>query len=354
MQAQIITFFDCELLVLAKNNYSHIPRKRYIRRIRSFLVSLCAMQLAYCVDLFLHHLQDAKNASPKTSENYTLWLGRAIEFFGQCTVQELTQLWLLERRRELKNQWLSPKTINYHIVALRSLLKFCKKNNIPCLDYDSLDLAKIDPREVDFLDQEDIDRLLNAPLLYQRNEAKKTRDAAILYCLYGTWLRVSELCSLRLDQVGSQAWQLRMIGKGRKMRSVFLTHAAFEAIQASLPYHPWWSPYVFVSLANNTKGKQLSRNSVEAIVRDYARLAWIHKRVTPHTLRHSFATSLLKKWADLRSVQVLLGHSSITTTQIYTHIDDQHLKQAHDILNHNHHFLSWDTHNSRNDETSSE
>ncbi|MCS6982904.1 MAG: tyrosine-type recombinase/integrase [Candidatus Absconditabacterales bacterium] len=231
------------------------------------------------------------------------------------------------------------------------MLKFCKKNGISCLDYDALDLANIDPREVDFLDQEDIDRLLQAPNIYQRNEAKRTRDTAILYCLYGTGLRVSELCSLRLDQIGSEAGQIRIIGKGRKMRSVFLTRAAFDAIQTALPHHPGGSPYVFVSLANNTKGKQLSRNSIEALVRDYARLAGINKRVTPHTLRHSFATSLLKKGADLRSVQILLGHSSITTTQIYTHIDDQHLKQTHDILNHNHHFSPGDQSHQKHDQS---
>jgi integrase/recombinase XerD len=154
----------------------------------------------------------------------------------------------------------------------------------------------------------------------------------MLHVLYGTWLRVSELISLRKDQIILWEKQFSVRGKWSKVRSVFLTSKAADKLSRYLKMRVDSYPSLFISLSVNSYWKQLSRNSVEALVRDYAKKVWITKKVTPHTLRHSFATTLLKKWADIRSVQTLLWHSSITTTQIYTHVDDRFLKQVHDLL----------------------
>lgn len=158
------------------------------------------------------------------------------------------------------------------------------------------------------------------------------RDEAILHTLYGTGLRVSELIGLKRTDIKLDSNQFRVIGKGSKMRSVFFTKQAREKLERYLAARTDDTPYIFVSLSNFSTYKQLSRNSIEELVRTYAKQAGIDKKVTPHTLRHSFATSLIKKGADIRSVQTLLGHASITTTQIYTHVDDKYLKKVHDLL----------------------
>jgi site-specific recombinase XerD len=153
-----------------------------------------------------------------------------------------------------------------------------------------------------------------------------------LNILYGTGLRVSELISLTKNQIALWEKQFSIRGKGNKLRSVFLTSVALEKLSYYLKLRNDNYPALFISLSKNTYWCQLSRNSVEALVKRYAKKSGFNKKVTPHTLRHSFATMLLKKWADIRSVQTLLWHSSITTTQIYTHVDDRFLKQVHELL----------------------
>ena len=233
----------------------------------------------------------------------------------------------------LIQQGLSPKTVNYHIVALRSFFKFLIRNDIETISPEKLDLAKIPPRQVNYLTKEEVTKILEAPKsTHPDSNVLSLRDTAILQTLYGTGLRVTELISLKINDIHIDQKQFSIIGKGNKLRSVFMTQQAKTAIREYLSARTDTSDFLFISLSKNSYGKPLSRNSIEAIVKQYATHAGINKKVTPHTLRHSFATSLLRKGADIRSVQALLGHSSITTTQIYTHIDDKFLQEVHNLL----------------------
>ncbi len=280
----------------------------------------------------MFYLKYEKNVSPKTIENYTLRLNRLVDFLWDIEIGKLNRMQLLEYRMALNAFGLNVKTINYHIVAIRAFLKFLLKNDIDCISPDKLELAKFPPREVSFLNDEEIQSILTAPTLWNKKPLKQARDEAILQFLFGTGLRVSELINLQKKDIKLDSNQFYVIGKGSKMRAIFTTKHARDALNKYLDLRPDSSPFLFVSLSPNHLGDHLSRNAVEDLVRRYANLAGIKKRVTPHTLRHSFATSLIKKWADIRAVQTLLGHASITTTQIYTHIDDKHLQKVHDLL----------------------
>lgn len=284
------------------------------------------------LDLYKVYLEHEKNASPKTIENYSLRLGRFLENRWDVFVTEISSLDVLDYRIKLQKKWLSKKTINYHVVALRAFLKFCLKNDIDVISPDKLELGKIPPRVVSFLEDEEIDRLLTMPSIHEKKDLKRLRDEAILYTLYGTGLRVSELTGLKKTDIKFDTNQFWVIGKGSKMRSVFFTKQAREKLEKYIDARTDDCPYLFINLSNFQAFSQLSRNAIEEMVKKYAKLAWIDKKVTPHTLRHSFATSLIKKGADIRSVQTLLWHSSITTTQIYTHVDDKYLKKVHDLL----------------------
>jgi site-specific recombinase XerD len=246
----------------------------------------------------------------------------------------LTRLHLLDWRLALNKKWLSKKTINYHIVAVRAFLKFLHRMDIECISPDKIELAKVPPNEVKFLTDDEVQIVLWAPDKWCKSEKKRWRDKAILRTLYGSWLRVTELITLKISDLPTEGQQMQVVGKWRKLRAVFLTKEALTTINKRLELKEDKSKYVFTSVSNN-KGDSLhiTRNAAEELVRNYARAVWIEKKVTPHILRHSFATSLLKKWADIRAVQALLWHASITTTQIYTHVDDQHLKKVHDLLN---------------------
>lgn len=284
------------------------------------------------LELFLQYIAEAKNASPKTIENYNLWLGRFATFVGQIGPKDITAFMVLNFRMQLKKQDLSIKTINYHIVALRSFLKFLLRNDIDTLNPEKCDLAKIDPREVSYLTESELESLLWAPYQFEHKAIAQARDAALLAFLFSTGLRVSELIALTKDRIRTDSNQLTVIGKWRKMRSTFVTHDALEKLEEYRTQRTDDSHFVFVSHSNNRAPGQLTRNAVEDIVKKYKSLCGIDKKITPHTIRHSFATQLLKKWADIRSVQALLGHASITTTQIYTHVDDKHLADVHKML----------------------
>lgn len=291
------------------------------------------MFIAELIEKYIFYLQYEKNSSPKTVENYSLWLNRMLDFVWEDKeIENLKALDLLDYRIKLEHQWLSKKTINYHIIAIRAFLKFLHKHDIDCLNPEKLELAKLEPKEINFLTDEEVAKILDAPNNFCLKELKKIRDLTILQLLYSTWLRVSELCNLKNSQFENWNIQIRVVGKWKKARSVFLTKKAKQQLNLWNSNRKDRSEFLFVSLSKNYFWKQMSRNAVEQMVRDYARLCWINKKVTPHTIRHSFATSLLKKWADIRAVQVLLGHSSIQTTQIYTHIDDKHLQKIHNLL----------------------
>lgn len=236
-----------------------------------------------------------KNVSPKTIENYTLRLNRLIEYVGDIEVTKLNRMQLLEYRMALHEHNLNVKTINYHIVAIRAFLKFLLKNDIDCISPDKLELAKIPPREVNYLSDEEIEKILLAPSQFTKNRNKLIRDEAILHFLYGTGLRVSELINLQRKDIHIDSKQFSVIGKGSKIRAIFTTKNAREKLNEYLKTRTDDTPYLFISLSVNNLGDHLSRNAIEDIVKKYAKLVGIEKKVTPHTLRHSFATSLIKK-----------------------------------------------------------
>ena len=285
------------------------------------------------LEKFLYYLEYEKNNSPKTLENYSLWLNRFVNYIGNVDVRDIKSMQILDYRMYLNQLWLSKKTINYHIVALRSLFKFCLKKDIDCIIPNKLEVVKMPNREINFLTQEEVQKVLEAPSQYEKNEFIKKRDTAILQMLYGTGLRVTELINLKRSQIDSETKQFSVMGKWSKIRAIFMTENAKQALVEYLKSRTDDSEYLFVSASANSRWKKLSRNSIEDIVKKYKNFSGIKKKLTPHTLRHSFATALLQKWADLRAVQALLGHSSITTTQIYTHVDDKYLKWVHDLLN---------------------
>ncbi len=293
-------------------------------------------EIKYYVNLFLENLESEKNYSENTISNYKLWFEKFIGFMqviqNKHFIEDLTVEDILLYRSFLKSEGLSVKTINYHIVALRSFWKFLKRFWLMPFPLEELELSKIEPRKITFLTEEELKKLLSMPEKFEKNELKKYRDLAILHVLYGSWLRVSELINLKKEQVMFETNQLTIIWKGRKQRAVFLTKQAQEYLKKYFNLRNDNSDYVFISLSNNSYWKPLTRMAVDLLVREYSSLAWIEKKVTPHTLRHSFATTLLKNWADIRSVQLLLGHSSILTTQIYTHISDKHLQKVHSLI----------------------
>jgi len=284
------------------------------------------------LERFINYLQYTKNASPKTIENYSLRVNRFIDYIGDIDANEIKMMHIQDFRTYLIKQGLSPKTVNYHAVWLRSFFKFMLRNDVETLSPEKVDLAKIPPRRVSYLSEQQVQDILDAPWVYEKNALKNLRDKAILATLYGTGLRVTELITLKTKDIKLSESQFSVIGKGSKLRSVFLTQDAKEKLKKYILSRWDDSEYLFISLSWNSYGLPLSRNSVEWLVKKYAELVWIQEKVTPHTLRHSFATSLLRRGADIRSVQALLGHSSIQTTQIYTHVDDKYLQKVHDLL----------------------
>ena len=291
------------------------------------------LMLWECLDKFVNYLIYNKNASPKTVENYSLWINRFLDCVGDIPTNQIKPMHILDFRMTLAQKGLSPKTINYHIIGLRSFCKFLAKNDIETISLEKIEIGKEAPREISYLSEEEVKKILQAPLKGENNNIlQKARDYAIISMLYGTGLRVTELINLQKNDISFKEKQFFVVGKWKKMRSIFFTNQAKEALQHYLSLRHDQSEFLFISLATNSYGNKLSRNTVESLVKKYALEAWIDKKVTPHTLRHSFATSLLKKGADIRSVQQLLGHSSITTTQIYTHIDDKYLQKIHDLL----------------------
>ena len=288
------------------------------------------------IKIFLNYLELDKNYSKETISNYGLWLNRFADYIEAVewknNIEQIEAMDITKFRSFLNSEWLSKKTINYHIISLRSFFKYLHKNNIETLPIEQLELSKLDPRHIDFLEKEEVEKILSMPEKFERNKLKKYRDLTILYILYWSGLRVSELIWLKINQISLKNNQITIVWKWRKSRAVFITKKAFEYLQNYLKLRNVDSEYLIVSLSKNSYWKPISRVAIENLVRDYTSLAWIKKKVTPHTLRHSFATSLLMKWADIRSVQALLWHSSITTTQIYTHISDKYLQQVHSLI----------------------
>ncbi len=301
------------------------------------------MKIQALVTRFLEHAEIGKNQSPKTVENYRHYLQRFVEWIGgdvspkSISIDKIQNFRLYLNRLEDKNggQLLSVKTQNYHVIALRAFLKYLIKNDIETLAPEKIDLSKIPERTVEYLHRDELQRLFDA---VPAEGVLGRRDRAIFETLYSTGLRVSELVSLNRSQVDLQRREFMVRGKGRKPRIVFLSDAAAEAILSYLKLRDDNFEPLFLNYRHSKKQeditlgekRRLSTVMVEYIVRKYARRAGIIKKVTPHVLRHSFATELLMNGADIRSVQEMLGHSSITTTQIYTHLTNKRLREVHE------------------------
>ena len=308
------------------------------------------MLLGEAVIRFLEHAEIAKNQSKKTIENYHHYLGRFVKWFGEKkkvseikmeTVQNF-RLYLNRLTDEKGGQLLNVKTQNYHVIALRAFLKYCIKNDIETLSPEKIDLSKIPDRIVEYLNRDELERLFESVEANggkgDNGRLRMLRDRAIVETLYSTGLRVSELVSLNRQQVDLERCEFMVRGKGRKNRIVFLSERAVGAINAYLAARDDNFEPLFLNYKKGKKGdditagekRRLSTVMIEYLVRGYARRAGIIKKVTPHVLRHSFATELLINGADIRSVQEMLGHASITTTQIYTHLTNKRLKEVHE------------------------
>lgn len=287
---------------------------------------------------FLEYLEIEQNRSQKTIANYDHYLTRLIDYAGDINVSdidaELVRKWRLWLNRLGTNtsDELSKTTQNYHLIALRSFLKWCAKRDIPALTPDKIELARVSRPRVTFLSGEEVERLLGQP---DTAKSSGLRDRAILELLFSSGLRVSELVGLDRDHINLRRREFMVRGKGQKDRPIFISEEAANWItryldkrsDATRPLFIRYSGTKKVDLSGNFH--RLTARSVQRMVSRYALLAGITKHVSPHTLRHSFATDLLMNGADLRSVQSLLGHSNISTTQIYTHVTDPHLKQVH-------------------------
>jgi len=277
---------------------------------------------------YLDYLEIEKNRSPSTQANYRRCLQHFFRFGGIKTLDDINEekirafrLYLARGQLQLKKQ-----TQAYYIVVLRNFLRYLAKRNYPVIPPDRVELPKVPPRQINVLNYSDLERLLEAP---QGTDLRSLRDRAILETLFSTGLRVSELCRLN-RYLNLERGEITIRGKGEKLRVVFLSERAKKAIKDYLARRTDAEEALFVSLAKN--GAVLGRitpRSVERLVNRYARQAGITQRATPHQLRHQFASDLLLNGADLRSVQELLGHSSITTTQIYTHITNKELREVH-------------------------
>ncbi len=300
---------------------------------------------------FLEYTEIEKGRSLKTIENYDRYLSTFLGFLGKnggnggkesgqaagrasapasgqgggnpadITAETLREyrLWLNRKLIKLgSSETLKKKTQNYYLIALRAFLKYLAKRGVKSLSAENIELAKVAERSLDLMSAEELERLLRGPN-EEKDPKKHLRDKAILEMFFSTGLRVSELCSLPRDlDLSKDEFSVR--GKGDKVRVVFLTTEAKEAVKEYLKKD-----------TEVAAGKlfSLTPRSVERLVKYYAVKAGISRKVTPHIIRHSFATDLLQNGADLRSVQALLGHANITTTQIYTHVTDRHLKEIH-------------------------
>lgn len=287
---------------------------------------------------FLEYLEIEQNRSQKTIANYDHYLTRLLDYAGEIAVDDIDdelirkwRLWLNRLGTNTSDE-LQKTTQNYHLIALRSFLKYCAKRDIPALAPAKIELARTVRKQVTFLSPEELQRLFDQPDV---STLGGLRDRAILELLFSSGLRVSELVGLDKDHVNLKRREFMVRGKGQKDRPIFISDAAAHWLASYLserddnvkPMFIRYSGQKKIDLSGNFH--RLTARSVQRLVSRYAVLAGITKHVSPHSLRHSFATDLLMNGADLRSVQALLGHSNIATTQIYTHVTDPHLKAVH-------------------------
>lgn len=284
---------------------------------------------------YLDYLEIEKNKSPKTRANYGRYLGKFVKSSGASKISDITEENIRAFRIALASSPSGPQgnpikkiTQSYYIIVLRNFLKYLMKRDYKVVSPEKIELPKIQQRQIQIMDNADLERLLNAP---KGGDIRILRDKALLETLFSTGLRVSELVSL--DRYMSfDRGEITVRGKGDKLRVVFLTPEAKKSIKSYLEKRTDAEEALFVSYTKATDPKPIGRlttRTVERLIKHYATMAGIPKKVTPHMLRHQFGTDLLMNGADLRSVQELLGHANISTTQIYTHVTNKELKEIH-------------------------
>lgn len=297
------------------------------------------MYVSDLVQDYIEHLEVEGGRSYKTAESYRLYLERFVEFTDNTNVAKITsevirkyRLWL-NRYKNINDTELALITQSYHLIALRGFLTYLSLRDIPSLSPEKIILPKVSRKQVTFLYHEEIVALLDQ---IDTGTESGLRDRAIIELLYSSGLRVSELTNLNRDHINTKRREFMVRGKGQKDRPVFISQAASEHVEHYLSSRSDSLPALFLSYSRNTVPstsgdyRRLTPRSIQRILSHYTRLAGITKHVSPHTLRHSYATSLLMNGADIRSVQSMLGHSSIVTTQIYTHVTDEHLRDTYE------------------------
>lgn len=287
---------------------------------------------------FLEYLEVERGRSVRTIHNYDFYLRRFSTFAKNPSPDQITRdkiheyrLWLNRLEGGHQRELLQKSTQNYHLIALRSFLKYLARQDIDSIPPEQIELAKQPMRTVEFLEADELERLLEAPIKYA-NGMIALRDKAILELLFSTGLRVSEISGLKIDSINLRREEFTIRGKGGKTRLVFLSSSAKDTLKIYLEKRRDPSPFLFVSHDRAKRGREqipLTPRSIQRTVEHYATTVGITKHITPHSLRHTFATDLLLSGADIRSVQSMLGHSSITTTQIYTHITNNQMKDVY-------------------------
>ena len=298
-----------------------------------YCATLEDMDLEEAKKQFLEYIEIEKGRSVKTVENYDHYLSRFLEYTKAKKPKDITdntirefRLWLNRQSTGRGNDTLKKKTQNYYLIAIRAFLKYLHRRGIESISPERIELAKTPERSLDLISSIELERILKAP---GTSDLKGLRDTALLELLFSTGLRVSELCALDQDlDLSTDSFSVR--GKGDKVRVVFLSPTAKKAIKEYNVKRKDMDDALFVSYGRGQKTpSRMTPRSVERLVKFYAAKAGIGKKVTPHTMRHIFATDLLQNGADLRSVQALLGHANIGTTQVYTHVTDRHLQEIH-------------------------
>ena len=298
------------------------------------------MYISEAVEDFIESIEVEGGRSKSTASSYQLYLERFVEFSGDILVSEIDleklrkyRIWL-NRYRNNQDRDLSITTQSYHLIALRRFLTYLSKREIKSLEPSKIELPKTVRAQVNFLYYDEVQRLLEA---IPSEKESDLRDRAIIELLFSSGLRVSELCNLNIDDINIKRREFTVRGKNKKDRPIFISSHAADKLQTYLETRtdelkPLFISYSRRNLKPSTDGnhRRITPRSVQRLVDKYSKLAGITKHVTPHTMRHSFATDLLMNGADIRSVQTMLGHSDISTTQVYTHITDYHLKDIHD------------------------
>ncbi len=288
---------------------------------------------------YIEHLEVEGGRSSHTASNYALYIERFVEFTDDIQVEKITpetirkyRLWL-NRYKNASDGELAMITQSYHLIALRGFLGYLSKRGIESLSPEKIELPKTSRRQVTFLHYDEIERLLDT---IDNSTETGLRDRAIIELLFSSGLRVSELVNLDRDHINTTRREFMVRGKGQKDRPVFISESASHHVNEYLQARTDNLVPLFLNNSRNNKPstsgdfRRLTSRSIQRIINKYAKLAGITKHVSPHTMRHSFATDLLMNGADIRSVQVMLGHSSISTTQVYTHVTDEHLRDVHE------------------------